>query len=78
MGRSSTPRGFLPLGGLLVSHHFSRLCQYRLNLEIDPPRETALLRAFLQEQRRQQKRLLAEAPATELSNRQLGRSAAVL
>jgi Protein of unknown function (DUF3891) len=54
-----------PLGGLLVSHHFSRLCQYRLNLEVDPPRETALLRAFLQEQRRKQERLLADATESE-------------
>jgi hypothetical protein len=48
-----------PLGGLMVSRHFSRLCEHRLNTQTDAPQETALLRAFLQDQCRNQELLLS-------------------
>ncbi len=53
--------GLSPLGGLLVSHHFSRLGQHRLNLQTDSPAATTLLREFLEDEGRRQKRLLAES-----------------
>jgi hypothetical protein len=60
--------GLSPLGGLLVSHHFSRLCEHRLNVKIDPPQETSLLRAFLEEQRSKQKHLRAEPGSAEAAS----------
>jgi hypothetical protein len=54
-----------PLGGLIVSHHFSRLCKHRLEVEADSPQDTKLLRGFLEDESSRQKRLLAPAGVIE-------------
>jgi hypothetical protein len=54
-----------PIGGLIVSHHFSRLCKHRLETETDSPRDTKLLHGFLEDESSRQERLLAPAGLIE-------------